>query len=230
MGRTGTLWAYEQTGVVPDAHDAGQGARRRAADRRARHRAASRRRASRPATTARPSPAARWSARPPTPRSTSSTTRRSSSGARAGHAAGRGLRELPGVSEVRGARADGRRRARADAPALVRARAGRAAARAQRHRAPHAALPAAARVTEAEIDDALGRLGRRSPESQARRGPARRVRPGCGSGASSRRARQGTRSTTVAERPRTRTLPGGDDVVSPERGDPQASGTGCADA
>ena len=38
MGRTGTLWAYEQTGVVPDAMTTRQGARRRAADRRARHR------------------------------------------------------------------------------------------------------------------------------------------------------------------------------------------------
>ena len=45
MGRTGTLWAYEQTGVVPDAITRRQGARRRVADRRARHRRAPRRRA-----------------------------------------------------------------------------------------------------------------------------------------------------------------------------------------
>ena len=57
MGRTGTLWAYEQTGVVPDAITRRQGARRRPADRRARHRRAPGRRARSRATTARPSPA-----------------------------------------------------------------------------------------------------------------------------------------------------------------------------
>ncbi len=45
MGRTGTLWAYEQTGVKPDAMTRRQGARRRTADRRADHRRAPRRRA-----------------------------------------------------------------------------------------------------------------------------------------------------------------------------------------
>ncbi len=45
MGRTGTLWAYEQTGVRPRRDDGREGARRRAADRRARHRRAARRRA-----------------------------------------------------------------------------------------------------------------------------------------------------------------------------------------
>ena len=44
MGRTGTLWAYEGAGVVPDAITR-QGARRRAPDRRADHRRAARRRA-----------------------------------------------------------------------------------------------------------------------------------------------------------------------------------------
>ena len=57
MGRTGTLWAYEQTGVVPDAHDQRQGARRGAADRRADHRTAVWPTSSSPATMARPSPA-----------------------------------------------------------------------------------------------------------------------------------------------------------------------------
>ncbi len=34
MGRTGTLWAYEQLEVEPDVHDGGEGARRRSAGRR----------------------------------------------------------------------------------------------------------------------------------------------------------------------------------------------------
>ena len=44
MGRTGTLWAYERYGIRPRRDDAGQGPRRRAADRRAGHRAGVRRR------------------------------------------------------------------------------------------------------------------------------------------------------------------------------------------
>ena len=64
MGRTGTLWAYEQTRRRARRDDGGQGAGRRAADRRAGHRRAPGRRASRPATTARRSPAARSSPRP----------------------------------------------------------------------------------------------------------------------------------------------------------------------
>ena len=75
MGRTGTLWAYEQTGVVPDAMTSRQGARRRAADRRADHRRAARRRVRSPATTARRSPAARSSPRPRSSRSRSARTR-----------------------------------------------------------------------------------------------------------------------------------------------------------
>ena len=61
MGRTGTLWAYEQTRRRARRDDQRQGARRRPADRGAGDRRAARRRASRPATTAPPSPAARSS-------------------------------------------------------------------------------------------------------------------------------------------------------------------------
>ena len=61
MGRTGTLWAYEQTRRRARRDDARQGPRRRAADRRAGHRRRSSPTCSRPATTARRSPAARWS-------------------------------------------------------------------------------------------------------------------------------------------------------------------------
>ena len=59
MGRTGTLWAYQQTGVVPGRADHGQGARRRPADRGAGHRASGWPTCSPPAITARRSPAAR---------------------------------------------------------------------------------------------------------------------------------------------------------------------------
>ena len=59
MGRTGSLWAYEQLPVRPDVMTAAEGARRRAAGRRLRDDRGARRRASSPATTARPSPAAR---------------------------------------------------------------------------------------------------------------------------------------------------------------------------
>ena len=45
MGRTGTLWAYEQLDVRPDVMTRRQGARRRAADRRLHHLARLRRRA-----------------------------------------------------------------------------------------------------------------------------------------------------------------------------------------
>ena len=59
MGRTGSLWAYEQLPGAPGRDHGGEGARRRAAGRRLRDRARARRRAGAPATTARPSPAAR---------------------------------------------------------------------------------------------------------------------------------------------------------------------------
>ena len=103
LGRTGTLWAYQHAGVVPDALTVGQGARRRAADRRAGHRRAPGRRlrARRPRLDVRRRARAvrggRW------PCSTSSTTRTLLArvrelGERLRHA----LAELPGVVEVRG--------------------------------------------------------------------------------------------------------------------------------
>ena len=94
MGRTGTLWAYERYGMRAGRDDGRQGPRRRAADRRARHAPELRRRlrARRPRLDVRGQPAG--VARPPTPRSTSSTTRRCSSacascGARADRGAAR---------------------------------------------------------------------------------------------------------------------------------------------
>ena len=102
MGRTGTLWAYEQTGVVPDvitvAKGLGGGFPIGALITSTELRTSSSR-----ATTARPSPATRSPPRPPTPRSTSSTTRSSSARVRdRGEHLREGLRELPGVRSVRG--------------------------------------------------------------------------------------------------------------------------------
>ena len=146
MGRTGTLWAYEATGVVPDAITVakalggglpigalitGERLRRRA-------------RARRPRLDVRRRPGR--SPPPRTPRSTCSTTPRCSR-ACASSASGCAsrLRELPGVLAVRGrglmVAADvDRRRAGRRAPRPARAAAGD-----QRHRPGDAALPAAAR-------------------------------------------------------------------------------------
>ena len=63
MGRTGTLWAFEQTPVEPDVFTTAKSLASRAADRRLHRRAARRPRCSPPATTARPSAAARSSPR-----------------------------------------------------------------------------------------------------------------------------------------------------------------------
>ena len=77
--------------------DRGQGAGRRAADRRLRDRARSTPTCSSPATTARPSPAGRWWPRRPTPCSTWWTTRTSSPRCSEGRAArGRPARSRPG--------------------------------------------------------------------------------------------------------------------------------------
>ncbi len=75
MGRTGSLWAYEQTPVRPDLLDQRQGARWWPAGRRLRRPARSSATCSRPATTARPSPAAPSPRRRPSRCSTWSTTR-----------------------------------------------------------------------------------------------------------------------------------------------------------
>ena len=76
VGRTGSLWAYEQTPDPPRRADQRQGARRRDGDRRLHHDTRRRARCWSPATTARPSPAARSPRRRRSPSSTSSTTRR----------------------------------------------------------------------------------------------------------------------------------------------------------
>ena len=76
MGRTGSLWAYEQTPVRPRPDHHRQGTRRRLPDRRLHLDAGGRRRARAPAITARPSPAARSPPPPPSPSSRWSTTRR----------------------------------------------------------------------------------------------------------------------------------------------------------
>ena len=64
MGRTGTLWAYEQTGVRARRDGGREGAGRRPADRRAGDRRAAGGRPAARAITARRSPAAPWSPRP----------------------------------------------------------------------------------------------------------------------------------------------------------------------
>ena len=143
----------------PRRDDAGQGPRRRAADRRARHRAGATPTSSRPATTARPSPATRWSPPPPTPRSTSSTTPPSSRRcASAATLLVEGVRELPRVTDVRGAGLMVAAELELDAPALVRR------ALVEQRLVLNATGPRTLRflpplvVTEAEIADALGRL------------------------------------------------------------------------
>ena len=102
MGRTGTLWAYEQTGVSPGRHHDRQGARRRLPDRRADHDARDRRRprARRPRLDVRRQPARvrgrqRRARRPRRPGAARGR-------ARPRRAPARGLRELPGVRSVRG--------------------------------------------------------------------------------------------------------------------------------
>ena len=160
MGRTGTLWAYEQTRRGARRDDRGQGARRRAADRRADHRRAARGRASSRATTAPPSPAGRWSPPPRTPRSTSSTIPALLARVRElGERLAEGLRELPGVVRGPRARADGRRRPRRSAPEVARR------ALLERRLVVNATGPETLRclppliVGEGEVDDALARLG-----------------------------------------------------------------------
>ena len=162
MGRTGSLWAYEQLGVVPGRDDAGQGPRRRAADRRAGHRAASCADVFAPGdhgSTFAGGPVV--SAPRRTPCSTSSTTRRSSRGVRErGERLLEGLRELPGVVSARGrglmvaAEVDG------DAPDVA------TRALLEQRLIINATGPTTLRflppliVTDAEIDDALARLAR----------------------------------------------------------------------
>ena len=142
MGRTGSLWAYQQTPVRPDVHHQRQGARRRPPDRRLHHRRRWPPTCSSPATTARPSPAARSRPRRRSPSSTSSTTRRCCGGCASwGRGCARAWRRSTGVREVRGRglmigvglehgdrRRGGRRRPAAARPGRQRAGAGHAAA------------------------------------------------------------------------------------------------------
>ena len=162
MGRTGTLWAYEQTGVVPDAMTTAKAlggglpigalvTGPRLADVFA---------ARRPRLDVRRRPARRRGRA--TPRSTCSTTPRCWR-ACASWASGcaSGLRELPGVRERARPRADGRRSTSRDAPGLVR-RALLEQRLVLNATGPDDRAPAAAadRHATSEIDDALARIGR----------------------------------------------------------------------
>ncbi len=139
MGRTGTLWAYEQTRRRARRDHERQGARWRPADRRADHGPAAGRRPAARATTARLSPAVRWSAQRRWWRSSCALIRRCSSvSASSVSGSAAGLHELPGVDEVRGrglmvgfdlAQRLGARRG---APRAARTATGR-----QRHRPAH---------------------------------------------------------------------------------------------
>ena len=138
--------------------DARQGARRRAADRRLRREPRASPTCSSPATTARPSPAARWSPRRPTRCSTRWTTARPPGCASQGRApAARAARGS--ACDVRGQRADARLRDRRRRPRLV------ARALAEQRLVLNATGPDTVRllpplnVSEAEIDEAVGRIG-----------------------------------------------------------------------
>jgi len=76
LGRCGTMWCYQQSGVVPDAMTTAKALGAACPSARSSPASGSRRSCS-PATTARRSPAARSSRPPPTRRSTSSRTPRS---------------------------------------------------------------------------------------------------------------------------------------------------------
>jgi acetylornithine/succinyldiaminopimelate/putrescine aminotransferase len=161
LARTGTLWCYEQSGVVPDAMTTAKalggglpigalitGERLRAC--------------CSPATTARPSPAARSSPRRPTRRSTSSRTRRSTRAcATSARCCASGSPRCPASAPCRGRGlmnafdlADG------GAPELVRRLL------LEQRLVANATGPATVRllpaltVDESHLDDALGRLQR----------------------------------------------------------------------
>ena len=122
MGRTGTLWAYEQTGVVPDAITTAKALGGGLPIGALVTGAAARGRASRRATTARRSPAARSSPRRRSPCSTCSTTRRCSRGCASWASGARGARRAARRDRCPRPRPDGRLRHRRGARPRARAR------------------------------------------------------------------------------------------------------------
>ncbi len=170
MGRTGSLWAYEQTGVVPDAFTAakalGGGLPIGAlitGERLADVFAAGRSRLD----------LRRWTGdRERRAGGARGDRRPGAAGARARARAAPYRRPRAPAARALGPwpRPDARLRARRTGPGARAARAARAAAGRQRHRADHAAAAAAADHLDEEIDDALERLTaslERSPLAEA---------------------------------------------------------------
>ena len=162
MGRTGSLWAYEQTPVRPDVITSAKALGGGMPIGACITGAGGRPTCSSPATTARPSPAARSPPRRRWRCSTSSTTRRCCGGCASwGRELREGLRGLDGVARGARPRPDGRRRP----GGRDRRRGGRrrpAAARARRQRARRRRPCACCRrcwSSPAQIERAVGLIG-----------------------------------------------------------------------